>query len=286
MTKAKTKGPKAEIAAKAKLVNVKSVAGETHNGDHLNGYEKSQGTALEVTLRIDMGYAQTLPAWDEWKRREGAWRRRDFIESGIRKLNPKPAKAKKPSKSKQGTPPAEEAPPPLTQAFDEKAERMRLSDEFDAQLRVKYEKRVDQVNAQNARYLQRATAMAMFLAPRRSRWRSHRCSRASGACSARSPRCSASRSRSRRSRTRTTTTTSMTAGTTKMAMTMRHDIRLGWRFAWCPAPACNGYAAGNQDIGLMLAMHVGRVHPELLYDDRELMRQRIERKYAKPGAMN
>jgi hypothetical protein len=133
-------------------MNVKSVAGETKPANYSTGAPATQETAIELTLRVSMGAPAKARPWEEFKSREG-WKRRDYVDSGLRKI--RPAKVKKDDPG--GT---------LAEKFDEAAEKKRLDAEYDAQLRQKYERECDRVNAANARFLEKASAFAMFLALR------------------------------------------------------------------------------------------------------------------------
>lgn len=153
--------PKAQITARAKLVNVASATGK-EKGAGTYGAVKTVN-AVRLTIDVNMGAPANAPGWPEYKARNSGWSRTDFIDRELRKLRPsKPAKAKK---AKKGEPdPA--APATMAEAFDEAAEKRRLGEQYDAQLRTKWERECAKANNANARFMQRAAAFAMFLALR------------------------------------------------------------------------------------------------------------------------
>lgn len=152
--------PRAQINARAKLMNAKTVAGEKSG----YGQAQKQETCVELTLRISMGAPSSVQSWPEYKQSPGGWNRNSFIDAELRKL--KPAKAAKPAKAKKGETPAEPAPTPILEKFDEAAERKKIGDRYDAELKAKYERDCDRVNASNMRFMQRAAAFTMFMALR------------------------------------------------------------------------------------------------------------------------
>ena len=147
--------PRAQINARAKLVNIRSAAGEKSG----YGSSQQQETCVELTLRVSMGTPARVPSWADFKGQ--SWNRSDFIRRELGKLKPpKPAKAKK----------GETAAVPIAEtvgaAIDEAAEAKRLGAHYDADQRVKYDRACEKANASNLQFMERAAAFAMFMALR------------------------------------------------------------------------------------------------------------------------
>ena len=140
--------PKAQITARAKLINVAGATGKVKKG----AYQTETVNAVRLTIDVNMGAPAKAPGWPEFKQRN-RWDRPNFIDHGLNKLKP----AAKPKKGEE---------PTLADAFDKDAETKRLGALFDDQLRAKYERECQKANNANARYMQHAAAFAMFLALR------------------------------------------------------------------------------------------------------------------------
>lgn len=164
-TKAKKTAPKAasptaSINAKAQLTAITTAAHSIKTGN----YDTQPGTAMVITLKIPMGAPVNVPSWENFQQQRASWRRGDWIDRQLRKLKPpapKVVKAKKGEAVKVETPLIDTVP-----AFDEKAARKRLGNEYDAETKVKYEAECNKANAANARFMERAAAFAMFAALR------------------------------------------------------------------------------------------------------------------------
>lgn len=147
--------PRAQINARAKLMNVKSVAGEKSG----YGSSQQQETCVELTLRISMGTPARMPNWTDFK--SPSWNRSDYIRRELNNLKPDPVKAKK---AKKGETPAE--PATILEKFDEAAEAKRIGAEYDVEERAKYDRACAKASAANLQFMERAAAFAMFMALR------------------------------------------------------------------------------------------------------------------------
>lgn len=159
-----TKGLRAQINAKAKLTNIGTAADSVRLGQY---GPPSQGTAMIVTLKIPMGAPKTVPSWDDFKQQHGGgYRRSDHIDREIRAMKPKPAPKAKAAKGAKAKTAEQPAPAAAAPKINEPAERKRIGDAYDADVRAQWDKAVEKANRSNQRYMERAASFAMFAALR------------------------------------------------------------------------------------------------------------------------